>query len=276
MIYLKCLAAFIAAILPFITFANAAGRLPDGGTARFALGNIRAAWYSAPTSRYDHGVLGDAIEGGALTVETPDGARSELLLPETEVFEDITPRLADLDGDGNAEVVTILSSLKKGGSLAIYALRGGKLALAAKTHFIGQTHRWLNIAGIADYDGDGRPEIALVKTPHIGGELQFWRFSNGRLTRVAALQGFSNHFIGSRAQGLSATLDANRDGRPDLAVPSADRRALHVVALENGSVKELRTIDLGAPVSGNITRAGGTKLSVPVKGGNRLVDAAAP
>jgi hypothetical protein len=275
MIYLRCLAAFIAAILPFVTFANAAGRLQDGGTARYASGNIRAAWYSAPTSRYDHGVLGDAIEGGGLTVQTSDGARSELLLPQTEVFEDITPRLADLDGDGNAEVVTILSSLQKGGSLAVYALRGGKLALAAKTPFIGQTHRWINIAGIADYDGGGLL-IALVKTPHIGGELQFWRFSNGRLTRVAALQGFSNHFIGSRAQGLSATLDANRDGRPDLAVPSADRRALRVVALENGSVKELRTIDLGAPVTGNITRAGGTKLSVPVKGGNRLVDAAAP
>jgi hypothetical protein len=274
MTLLKSLAAILFPLVTGLSAAQAAGRLPDGGTARYASGNIRAAWYSAPTTRYDHGVLGDAVEGGGLTARTADGKTIELLLPETEVFEDITPRLADLDGDGNAEVVAILSSLQKGGSLAVYSLRGGKLTLAAKTPFIGQTHRWLNIAGIADYDGGGL-QIALVNTPHIGGELQFWRYSGGMLTRIAALQGFSNHFIGSRSQGLSATLDANRDGRLDLVVPSADRRALRVVTLKGG-VQELLTIDLGAPVTGDITRAGGTKLSVPLKGGRRTVDVSVP
>ena len=82
--------------------------------------------------------------------------------------------------------------------------------------------------------------------------------------------------MGSRAQGLSATLDTNGDGRLDLAVPSADRTELRVMTIAGGGLKELKTIDLGAPVTGNITRAGGTRLSVPVKGGKRHVDAAAP
>ena len=269
---LAAILTLLAASLP----AQASGRLPDGGEARFKSGNIRAAWYSSPTGRYDHGVLGDAIEGGGLTVRLADGKTAELLLPETEVFEDITPRLVDLNGDGNAEVIAILSSLQKGGALAVYGIKGGKLALLAKTPFIGQSRRWLNIAGIADYDGEGGPEIALVKTPHIGGELQIWRFEGSSLKRIASANGFSNHFIGSRAQGLSATLDANGDGRLDLIVPSADRTKLRVMTLQGGSLKELKTIDLGAPVTGNITRAGGTKLSVPVKGGKRLIDAAAP
>ncbi len=154
-----------------------------------------------------------------------------------------------MNGDGNAEVIAILSSLQKGGSLAVYGLKGGKLALLAKTPFIGQSRRWLNIAGIADYDGKGGQEIALVKTPHIGGELQFWRLQGASLKRIAAANGFSNHFIGSRAQGLSATLDTNGDGRVDLVLPSADRTKLRVMTLAGGGLKELKTIDLGGPVN---------------------------
>ncbi len=256
--------------------AIASERLPDGGVARFNSGTVRAAWYSSPATRYDHGVLGDAVEGGALTVKLADGKTVELLLNDQHVFEDITPRLADLNGDGHAEIIAILSSLQKGSALAVYGIRDSKPALLAKTAYIGQANRWLNIAGIADYDGDGGPEISLVKTPHIGGELQFWQLEGSRLTRIAAAQGFSNHFIGSRAQGLSATLDANGDGQMDLIVPSADRTRLRVMTLQGGQVKELKTIDLGAPVSGDITRAGGTRLSVPGKGGRRLEDVSVP
>jgi hypothetical protein len=266
-------ACTLLTLFAFSASAYAADRLPDGATARFGSGNIRTAWYTAPTDRYGHGVLGDAIEAGALTVQTAKGARAELLLPESEVFEDITPRLADLDGDGNAEVITILSSLQKGSALAVYSLRADKLFLKARTPFIGQSNRWLNIAGIADY-GSG-VSVALVRTPHIGGELQFWILSNNKLTRIAALQGFSNHFIGSRALSLSATLDANNDGTPDIVVPSADRRALRVISMKGG-LKELRRIELGAPVSGNIMRSVGAKLSVPLSDGTRVVDVSLP
>lgn len=269
---LAAILILLAASLP----AFASDRLPDGGEARFKTGAVRAAWYSSPTGRYGHGVLGDAIEGGGLTVRLADGGTAELLLSNTEVLEDITPRLVDLNGDGNAEVIAILSSVQKGGALAVYGVTNGRPALLAKTPFIGQPRRWLNIAGIADYDGEGGLEIALVKTPHIGGELQFWRLQGTSLKRVASAQGFSNHFIGSRSQGLSATLDTNGDARLDLVLPSADRTKLRVMTLAGGSLKELHSIDLGAPVSGNITRAGGTKLSVPVKGGRRIVDAASP
>ncbi len=70
-------------LLAACLLAQASGRrLPDGGVARFKSGSIRAAWYSSPTGRYDHGVLGDAIEGGGLTVRLADGRTVELLLPQ--------------------------------------------------------------------------------------------------------------------------------------------------------------------------------------------------
>ena len=55
-------------------------RLPHGGEAE-ATGNGLRAWYDQPTRRYDHGMLGDAIEGGGLVVLDKTGRRYEPLLP---------------------------------------------------------------------------------------------------------------------------------------------------------------------------------------------------
>ncbi|MGB0630939.1 MAG: hypothetical protein ACPGRZ_09605, partial [Alphaproteobacteria bacterium] len=71
--------------------------LPDGLVAVSSRGDIAAAWYTEPTTRYGHAVLGDAIEAGGLRIRTRDGDVLDYALPQTEVFEDRAPRLADLD-----------------------------------------------------------------------------------------------------------------------------------------------------------------------------------
>lgn len=210
------------------------GALPDGEVAAAPSGDIFQAWYSRPTARYAHGVLGDAVEGGALTVETAEGTPLELVLPETHVFEDLAPRISDLDGDGRNEVVAIRSSLTAGAAVAVYGIVGGTLVERAATPEIGRPNRWLNIAGIADYTGAGIPAIAWVETPHIGGILKMAALVDGRLEVFDnTYPGFSNHVIGSRELGLSATADFSGDGVPDLALPSADRRSL-VIATRSG------------------------------------------
>ncbi len=94
------------------------GALPDG---RVAIGtrDIARAWLAEPTTRYDHGILGDKIEAGALVIETRDGKRQTVRLKDDAVFEDLEPRLADLDRDGHDEIVVVKSSLKRGSSLAV-------------------------------------------------------------------------------------------------------------------------------------------------------------
>ena len=84
-----------------------ANDLPDGGVAVHPSPGITSAWYSQPTRRYNHGVLGDSVEGGGLSVKDGKGNLYNYQLPDDSVFEDITPRLVDLDGDGKAEVITI-------------------------------------------------------------------------------------------------------------------------------------------------------------------------
>ena len=64
------------------------------------------AQYAQPTTRYPHGILGDAIEAGQLIV-LKDGEIYTHTLDDQYVFEDIRPRLFDVDNDGQMEMVTI-------------------------------------------------------------------------------------------------------------------------------------------------------------------------
>lgn len=162
---------------------------------------IKGAWYEVPTDRYGHGVLGDAIEGSRLTVYTDTTANScgtkSVTLDAAHVFEDTAPRLADLDGDGKMEVVTVRSHQTFGAQLAIW--RDGPdetLELVATTPYIGTRFRWLAPLGAADLNGDGAIEIAYVDRPHLAKTLRIWRYDAGTLTQVAAAPGFTNHRIG--------------------------------------------------------------------------------
>lgn len=157
-----------------------------------ARAEIVSARYAEPTTRYAHGVLGDAIEYGALDLRLTDGTERRILLPESRVFEDIAPRLADLDGDGAFEVITVESDRDRGARLAVHGPDG----LIVATPFIGRTFRWLAPVGAADLDGDGAVEIAYVDRPHLARILRVWRFADGRLLEVAQLGGVTNHRIG--------------------------------------------------------------------------------
>ncbi len=204
------------------------GGLPDGCVAS-GRGDITSAWYTRPTERYAHAILGDGIEGGGLRVRDANGREFELVLPTSAVFEDRTPRLADLDRDGRTEVITIRSSVRVGGSVAVYGVRNGELRELGATPFIGRTNRWLNIAGIADFLGRGDLQIAFVETPHIGGTLKLATFDGSRVQVVARQGGFSNHAIGAREQRLAVAADMNGDGAVDLLLPDSRRQRLFAV-----------------------------------------------
>ncbi len=151
-----------------------------------------AVCFVEPVARYGHAVLGDTPEWAAL-----DGPGGRFTLPEHRVFEDLAPRLADLDGDGRNEAVVVESDTGLGARLSVYALpEEGAPQLLAATPFVGRTFRWLAPVGIADLDADGRLEIAYVETPHIGGTLRIWTLRDGALVQEYAARGFSNHRIG--------------------------------------------------------------------------------
>lgn len=186
---------------------------------------VTSATYEDPTTRYAHGILGDTIEHGTLALRLSDGRRIRIVLPESRVFEDTEPRLADLDGDGQNEVIVVESDVRQGARLAVYGAKG----LIAANDYIGRPHRWLAPAGASDLDGDGFVEIAYVDRPHLAKTLMIWRFRNGQLEFVAALDGVTNHRIGERdiAGGIR-----NCDGKPEVIVADADWQSVLAVRLD--------------------------------------------
>ena len=207
------------------------------------------AWLVGSTIDYNHGILGDGIEASGFCIGRAGEDRAfEFMLPLGSVFEDLRVRLVDLTGDGREEFVVVRSYLDRGAALAVYHLVETRISHLAETPAIGIANRWLNPAGAADFDGDGRVEIAYVETPHIGGTLRVWELVDGQLRQEQAVEGFSNHAIGSRELDLSAVLDWNVDGVPDLALPDAARRGLRIVTFADGDFVELDAIPHDAEI----------------------------
>ena len=205
--------------------------------------------YTEPTSEYGHGVLGENSEHKAIVIRRDKVSLSgeplgewtfTYRLPEGRVFEDIVPHCADIDGEGLNEIVVVESEAGKGAQLAVYGAerdlnrRVVRMAKIAATPPIGRAYRWLAIAGFADFDGDGRLDIAYVETPHIGGILRIWTFRDGGLVEIASDPGYSNHRIGQNF--ITGGVRDCGDG-PELVLPNDDWTQTLVVRFGGGIIE---------------------------------------
>lgn len=232
--------------------------LPDGLIANaIGRGDVLSAWYEDPTTRYGHGILGDAIEAGRLAVERADGEIVRYDLDKQTVFEDRYPRVKDLDGDGKMEIITIKASLTDGAGVTIYGIENGEVVERATSGYHGRANRWLNIAGIANFTGGEGQQVAFVRTPHIGGNLHFYRYDNGNFEEIDRISGFSNHVIGSREMRLSAIADMDGNGFVDVAVPSNDRSVLRMIGFQNGKLVEIDRVKVPSRINKAIASRGG-------------------
>jgi len=220
-----------------------AGILPDGIIVQ-GKKDIKTAWLTGATRRYDHGVLGDDTEATGMAVEMIGGARLELTLNPDSVFEDRKARLADLDGDGKDEIIAVRSYLDEGAALAVAkpGLKG--LRIIAETWPIGIPHRWLNPVGVGDFDGDGRNDVALVKTPHIGGKLEIYALENDALRLKGKTAGFSNHTIGERELDKGAVIDIDGDDIHEIVLPDSWQRTIRIISFKGAMFSEIARINL--------------------------------
>lgn len=164
---------------------------------------------------------------------------------------DLQPRLEDLDGDNKDEILVVESHVNLGASLAIYGIVERHVTRRAMTLFLGRANRWLNPVGAGDFDADGRLDIAIVVTPHIGGILRLYHFTEPTLSQFAEVAGISTHQIGSTEPGLGqvVTLGNDRDG---LLLPGQSRRALILFQWSRNGMRELARTNLPAPISSSL------------------------
>ena len=213
--------------------AAAAQRLPQS-QAVHGNKNIHWAWLGSPTTRYAHAALGSTVHAGSLhaLVATTSGQMREVVyrLPGHRVFEDRVPRLVDLDGDGRDEILLVEADAVRGAALVVLSVpheQQGWMVMA-RSPFAGAAFRWLNPVGVADFDGDGRPDIASVTTPHLGGVLTLYHFRPPQLVPYAQWRDVSNHRYGELEQQL-AVIVAQPGKRPAIIVPTLQYGALQAV-----------------------------------------------
>lgn len=224
--------------------------LPD--TRVVASDNGMVALLTDPTDRFRHAVLGDAVEAESVTVvEVATGeVVAALDAPDDTVFEAVSPLWADVDGDGDDEIVVTASDAAAGARLTVFRADGALLAQSAP---IGRGSRWLNQLGAGPVGPDGELEIVEVKTPHIGGIVQWYRVEGDRLVRVASASGFSTHGIFSRNLDEGLIVDVDADRRPEVVVPTQDDRRLVALGRVGDAAITVVEVELPAPPSSNLT-----------------------
>lgn len=230
------------------------------------------AYLAAPRTDYPHAVLGDATEAGALVIEErrpvqPSAGVQKVPVTVTRleagpdaVYEDLEPRLADLDGDGTPEILVVRSTKAGGAALVVAGKREGTWRVVAETPAIGAPSRWLNPGPVADLDRDGRPEIVLVRTPHLEGRLQVWALDAGALRLRHEAPGYSSHAAGSTALDNAAAADLDGDGTPEIVVPTLDRGAIAILGARSG-LQERARIPLPAKAGRGLAVLGSGKAA---------------
>ena len=242
-------------------------QLPQSRIAR-GTNNITLAWLAGPTQRYRHGVLGDELEAERLVVETRSGMQLRVKLSSQRVFEDLEPRLADIDGDSRDEIIVVESDTKLGASLSVYGIIDGRLVRVTATPFLGQRYRWLNPLGVGDFDGDESIDIALVATPHIGGILRLYQFDKPTLSMFAERSGISTHRMGSTELGLGRVVSA--DPRDQLMVPDQRRQTLMLLEWTPDGWNQIARTELPGQLNSSLKPTGEKKWRFQLKDGRHF------
>lgn len=228
--------------------ANNYQQLPEKQITKSKDGRFYAQ-YALPSERYGHGILGDKIEAGQLVV-VADSVFYEFTLAENYVFEDIRPRLYDVDGDDVPEIITIRTNVLQGGGIVIYKIGDNKLLEYAKVPDIGRSFRWLNIVAINDLDNDGMTELVWIETPHIGGTLKVAKIKQGTLEILHTKAQYSNHAIGERNLCLSVL--TQQSDKKVFYVPNQNRSKIIGFTFKNNQleiVEEItQSVDFSKPL----------------------------
>lgn len=223
------------------------------------------------TTRYDHGVLGDAVEAASITlVETAPTPRVALTIPIPDplVVEGIAPIWADLTGDGIREIIVTLSDASQGAWIAVFNEAGERVAAGPP---IGQGRRWRHQLAVAPFGPTGELRLADVLTPHIGGIVEFNQLAGDALQIVDRTPGYTSHAIGSRNFDQALAGDFDGDGYIELLLPNQAMTELGAVRQLPGGAEVSWTVPVGDRMSTNLAAValfdGGLAVGVGHAGG---------
>lgn len=205
-----------------------------------------------PTERYTHGVLGDAIEAGSITLmkTMPNPViKHKILIPPPFVIEGIAPIWTDITGDGIREIIVTISDALQGARLIVFDERGHQLAQSAA---IGKGYRWRHQIAVAPFEQSQQPELVSVLTPHIGGIVEYFQFTTDTLLNVTQLSGCTSHVIGTRNLDMALAGDFDGDGQIELLLPNQALSELCAVQRAAKTAQIDWTLDIEGQMTSNL------------------------
>lgn len=202
---------------------------------------------SDPTERYAHAVLGDALEASTVSVFSKGlEPLASYTLEAPFVFEQrrVLPFEFRQAGENRQGLLATRSSNATGAGVVLLAMDDGKLEILAEAQPIGTGFRWLNAFAAAD------GSAYAVRTPHIGGPLQRYRF-NGETLEIESFDlGVTNHIYGQRNLDLGVLLSAE-DEAHTLAAALNTRDGVRLITCSQ-SCEATQTLLMRGKLSSNV------------------------
>lgn len=206
---------------------------------------------SDPTTAYDHGVLGDGIEAQTITKVNTETLDIQLInIPKGYVIEGIMPIWTDITGNGMNEIIVTLSAFGEGAKLTILSNNGD---IIASSDPIGQSYRWRHQLVVAPFGPNGEMELVDVLTPHLGKIIEFFQIKGDKLVRVAIVEGYTSHQIGSRNLDMAVAGDFDNDKKIELLIPNSNFSSLGGIGRTTDGARVKWNIEIGSRLSTNIS-----------------------
>jgi len=150
------------------------------------------------------------------------------------------------------EIIVTVSDLNQGAGIVIFSENGERIAEGPK---MGQPYRWRHQIAVSVFGTNGESDLAVVRTPHIGGTVEFYQLKDGQLIVAAEFPGITSHTIGSRNLDLAAAGDFDGDGLSELLVLSPDLSEYIAVRRTPTGAEEVWRLPLDGIISSNLAGA---------------------
>jgi hypothetical protein len=183
-----------------------------------------------------------------MTVVDDAGKTHRLDLGTEEAFEDRGPRIGNLEGGDEQDIVAVRSNLADGSRLTLIKLEGeGLLRIAAESSPTGVAHAWINPLGFGDFFGSGRTEIAAERTQPDGTcKLDIIDYADHTFATRMSIKGCAIALPGSAITALGAIAAFGETKAAGVALLNADLRGVRILTFDGGAVAEPGAVPLWA------------------------------
>jgi hypothetical protein len=218
-----------------------------------------ALYTGATNQRYVHGVLGDDFEAASLVIlnvsETEFGIVAQIDLEGEDVFEGIAPFWADINADGTEDLVTTMSN-STGTWIRVFPFDGTQFSeTVIDSPSTGQANRWRHQLAFGAFGPAGENELVAVRTPHLGGIIEFFRYNpeTNTLDLIIEQAGYTSHVIGNINMDMVVGGDFNGDGQLEMILLSQDRTRVISVQHTTEGVREMWALPAGSRIVTNMS-----------------------